>query len=217
MMKKFVSAIISAVLVAAIIFSFAGCEKFKEVVPSETLATVAEFRMGYVDSIPDDTLLETWASDEYRYKKIISDDFAMGAEGADNFYANPADHIVYGVTVEVVNNTSLPIEVTGIESEMNGSNGVYFRKNFDGGERLVSAKSSEAITLHVLCSNLNISDDEVIETLKSMYFEPWITAMSHSLTFSSASRNVSLTLNSAISRSILYADPSLGAIFNSFL
>lgn len=170
MMKKFVSAIISAFIVAAIVFSFAGCEKFKEVVPSETLATVAEFRMGYVDSIPDDTLLETWASDEYRYKKIISDDFAMGAEGADNFYANPADHIVYGVTVEVVNNTSLPIEVTGIESEMNGSNGVYFRKNFDGGERLVSAKSSEAITLHVLCSNLNISDDEVIETLKSMYF-----------------------------------------------
>ena len=41
-----------------------------------------------------------------------------------------------------------------------------------------------------------------------MYFEPCIVAMLHLSAFSLASLNVSLTLNCAISRSILYADPS---------
>jgi hypothetical protein len=61
MMKKFVSVIISAVLIAAILFSFAGCKKNAEVAPTQAPVPAAEFRMGYVDSIPDDALLETWA------------------------------------------------------------------------------------------------------------------------------------------------------------
>ena len=170
-MKKFISVILSAVLVAAIVFSFAGCKKTEEVAPTQAYVSAAEFRMGYVDCIPDDALLIAWSSDEYKYRKIITDDFAMNADEADNFYANAADHILYGVTVEVVNNTSQPIEVTGINSEMNGTNGVYIRKTFDGAERFVGAKTSEAMTLHVLCSNINISDAEVIETLKAMYFD----------------------------------------------
>lgn len=169
-MKKLFSAVTAAVLVAAIVFSFAGCKNNAELTPTQAPAPAADYRMGYVDCIIDDALLETWASDAYRYKKIIADDFAMGAEGADNFYANAADHILYGVTVEIVNNTIEPIEITGIESDSNGKNGVYIRKSFDGGERLVAAKTSEAVTLHVLCSNIDISDADVINTLKSMSF-----------------------------------------------
>lgn len=169
-MKKFISAITAAVLVAAIVFSFAGCKNNADVAPTQAPIPPAEFRMGYVDCIADDALLGSWAADAYRYKKIISDDFAMGADGADNFYANAADHILYGVTVEIVNNTIEPIEVKGIESSSNGTNGVYIRKNFDGSERLVGAKSLEALTLHVLCSNIDLSDADVINTLKSMSF-----------------------------------------------
>ena len=53
--------------------------------------------------------------------------------------------------------------------------------------------------------------------LKSMYFDPCITAASHFSTFSSASFNVSSMLNLAISFSMLYAEPSDGAIFKSVL
>lgn len=169
-MKKFISAITAAVLVAAIVFSFAGCKNNAEVAPTQAPIPPAEFRMGYVDCIADDALLEAWSLDANRYKAIISDDFAMGADGADNFYANAADHILYGVTVEIVNNTIEPIEVKGIESSSNGTNGVYIRKTFDGSERLIGAKSSEAMTIHVLCSNIDMSDADVVNTLKSMPF-----------------------------------------------
>ena len=169
-MKRFISAILSAALIAAIVFSFAGCKKNENATPTQPYVPAAEFRMGYVDSIPDDELLMAWSADAYRYKNIILNDFAMGAEGADNFYDNAADHILYGVTVEIVNNTASPIEVTGIETSENGKNGVYIRKTFDGSERLIGAKTSEAITLHVLCSNIDISDEDVIKTLKSMQY-----------------------------------------------
>ena len=52
--------------------------------------------------------------------------------------------------------------------------------------------------------------------LKSMYFDPCITAASHFSTLSLASFIVSFMLNLAISLSILYAEPSKGDILNLF-
>ncbi len=167
LMKKFISVIAAAVLTAAIGFSFAGCGK-KDVQNAPTEAAtehVEEIRFGYVDCEADDVLLDAWLADEYKYSSIIADDFGLGAEGAKKFYESA--YYAYGVSVEIVNNTDFPIEVTGIESDVNGNANVYIRKDFSGGEIGVDAHSSSAATLQVICADENADDEQVIAEIRN--------------------------------------------------
>ncbi len=166
-MKKFIS-IISAVLAASVILSLAGCKK-QALQPEPTTAVqIAEIRLGYVDCEPDDDRLAQWLSDEYKYTSVIADSFGLGQEGAKKFFESA--YFVYGVTVEIVNNTDTAINVTGIESGTNGNNSVYIRNDFSGGEIGVEAHSSTPATLQVICANEDATDQEVIAELKAMVF-----------------------------------------------
>lgn len=165
-MKKFISVIIAAVLTAAIGFSFAGCDKNEQTSPTDALTEqVADIRLGFVDCEPDDELLNNWLSDEYKYGSVIADDFGLGAEGAKKFYESA--YYVYGVSVEIVNNTDSSVEVTGIETAANGNNNVYIRKDFSGGAIGVDAHSSSAATLQVICADENVDDKFVVDEVRS--------------------------------------------------
>lgn len=165
-MKKYISAIIAAVLTAAIGFSFAGCGKKEQPVTTEPATEhVDEIRFGYVDCEPDDVLLDRWLSDEYKYGSVIADDFGLGEDGAKKFYESV--YYVFGVSVEIVNNTDSAIEITGIETSADGNGNVYIRKNFSGGSIGVEAHSSSAATLQVICADENAVDEQVIAEIRN--------------------------------------------------
>lgn len=167
-MKKFISIIIAVALTAAIGLAFAGCGK-KEPAPAEPTQTqVADVRLGFVDYEQDDELLGSWLSDEYKYSNVIAENFGLGVEGAKSFYESA--YFVYGVSVEIVNNTDSAIEVTGIESGTNGNNNVYVRNDFSGSEIGVEAHSASAATLQVICADENATDEQVIAQVRAMVF-----------------------------------------------
>lgn len=166
-MKKFISIILAIALTAAIGFAFAGCNK-KPAPAEPTQAQVADVRLGFVDFEQDDELLESWLSDEYRFSNVIAENFGLGVEGAKAFYESA--YFVYGITVEIVNNTDSAIEVTGIESGTNGNNNVYIRNDFSGSEIGVEAHSASAATLQVICADEDATDEQMINEVKSMVF-----------------------------------------------
>ena len=168
-MKKFISALTAVVLAAAIVFAFAGCNKSEETVTSTADETpVSDFRLGYVEIIPDVELLTLWGEDRYLYGKIITDEFGLDENKTNSFYESYETHMVYGLSVEIVNNTDNAVDISGIETDSNGKNGVYIRNTFDGGERSIGAHSSDALTLHILCSDEELSDQQIVEAVKSM-------------------------------------------------
>ena len=166
-MKKIISAATAIVLALTVVLSLAGCNKKPENTETTT-EKVADVRIGYVDCEPDDELLVRWLSDQYRYESIIADDFGLGADGAKKFYESA--YFVYGVSVEIVNNTDESIEITGVKSDTNGDSGVYIRRDFSGGEIGVAPHSSTPATLQVICTNEDASDGQVVEAVKAMAF-----------------------------------------------
>ncbi len=168
-MKRFFSAVTAFILIAAIVFSFSACKDNNG--PAEK---PADIRLIYEDIVADDVLLETFAGDESRYRKIIVDDFGYGESGADKFYENYADYYLYGITLKILNYTDSSLVLKSIESDSNGKNGIYIRKSFNGGENGIDARMPEsdyfadAITLHVLNENIELSDEQVVATVKSM-------------------------------------------------
>ncbi|MBO5859074.1 MAG: hypothetical protein J6R20_04790 [Clostridia bacterium] len=167
MMKRFISVLLVMIITATTLFVFSACNK-------EPAKENEGIRFIFEEIATDDNILEKYASDPARYRDIISDDFGLGESGADNFYENFAEYYVYGITIKVINYTGTELSLTGIESDSNGKNGVYIRKSINGGENGISAKLAEsdavadAITLHVLNANIELSDAEVIEIVKSM-------------------------------------------------
>ncbi len=169
-MKRIFYALTALVLSAAMIFSFAGCKDNIDP-PDEK---VSDIKLIYEEIIADDVLLETYANDPSRYRDIISDDFGYGENGADKFYENFAEYYIYGMTLKVLNYTDSAFTLKSIESDSNGKNGVYIRKSFNGGENGIEAKMAKrdyaesALTLHILNENLELSDEQVVGTVRSM-------------------------------------------------
>lgn len=165
-MKKFISVIMAAVLTASIGFSFAGCGKKEQNAPAETSAErVEDIRVGFISYETDENVLR-WENTN-QYSPIITDNFGLGKDGATKFFANSSSYYAYGVSVEIVNNTDSPIEITGIETTLNGSGDVYIRNDFNGSAIGVEAHSSSAHTLQVICLNEDASDEQVIAELFS--------------------------------------------------
>lgn len=166
-MKRFISVLLVMIISAATLFALSGCNK-------DPAKEYEGIRFIYEEIVADDNLLETYAADPYRYRDIISEDFGIGESGADNFYENFADYYIYGMTVKVLNYTGSELVMTSLESDSNGKNGVYLRKTINGGENGIGAKLpdsdflADAITVHILNSNIELSDAQVVETVKAM-------------------------------------------------
>ena len=166
-MKRFISVLLIMIISAATLLAFSGCNKDPE-------KEYEGIRMIFEEIVADDNLLEKYAGDPYRYRDIISEDFGIGESGADNFYENFADYYIYGMTVRVLNYTGSDLTLTSLESDSNGKNGVYIRKSFNGGENGIGAKLpdsdfiADAITVHILNANIELSDAQVVETVKGM-------------------------------------------------
>lgn len=198
-MKKFFYAVTALALSAAMIFSFAGC-KDNTVPPDEK---VTDIKLVYEEIVADDVLLETYANDASRYRDIISEDFGYGENGADKFYENFAEYYIYGMTLKVLNYTDSPLTFKSIESDSNGKNGVYIRKSFNGGENGIEAKMPKrdyaegALTLHILNENLELSDEQVVGTVRSMNL---------TLTYTDGTSEKKLTLRIGDNSEIAQAD-----------
>lgn len=168
-MKRFISVLLVMIIAVTTVFVFSACNND----PADDYDGV---RFIYEDIVVDDNALETYAGDPYRYRNIISEDFGLGESGADNFYEKFEEYYLYGMTVKVLNYTGSELTITGLESDSNGKNGVYIRKSINGGEIGIGAKLpdsdflADALVLHVLNANIELSDAEVIETVKSMNF-----------------------------------------------
>ena len=166
-MKRFLSALLVMIITASTLFAFAGCNKEPE-------KYYEGIRFIFEELAVDDSTLEKYAADPARYRDIISDDFALGEDGADHFYENFADYYVYGMTIKVLNYTESELTLTSLESDSNGKDGVYIRKSINGGEIGIGAKLAntdflaDALTLQILNSNIELSDSDVIEIVKSM-------------------------------------------------
>ena len=166
-MKKLISAILVITLAAAVVFAFAGCKK-------NPTKEFEDLRFIYEDIIEDDVLLEKYANDVHRYRDIIAEDFGLGEENTDNFYENFAEYYIYGMTVKTLNYTESDITILSVESDSNGKNGVYVRKSVNGAENGVEAKLPEndyfanAMTVHILCENVELSMAQVVETVMDM-------------------------------------------------
>ncbi len=166
-MKRFLSALLVMIITASTLFAFAGCNKEPE-------KTYEGIRFIFEELAVDDKALETYSSDPARYRDIISDDFALGKDGADHFYENFAEYYVYGMTIKVLNYTESELTLTSLESDSNGKDGVYIRKSINGSEIGIGAKLAnsdflaDALTLQILNSNIELSDSDVIEIVKSM-------------------------------------------------
>lgn len=168
-MKRFISVLLVMIIAAATVFALSACNND----PADEYDGV---RFIYEDIFADDDALEIYAGDPYRYRSIISDDFGLGESGADNFYEHFEEHYLYGMTVQVLNYTGAELTITGLESDSNGKNGVYIRKSINGGENGISANLpdsdsfADALTLDVLSANIELSDAQVVDTVKSMNF-----------------------------------------------
>lgn len=168
-MKRFISVLLVMIITAATVLAFSACGND----PADEYDGV---RFIYEDVFVDDDALETLAGDPSRYRSIISDDFGLGESGADNFYEHFEEHYLYGMTVQVLNYTGAELTITGLVSDSNGKNGVYIRKSINGGENGISASLpgsdsvADALTLDVLSANIELSDAQVIDTVKSMNF-----------------------------------------------
>ncbi len=181
-MKRIISIILAAVLTAAIGLSFAGCKDKND--PADAITQkVADVRIGFVDCELDEELLAVWLSDRYRYESVIADGFGLGAEGAKAFYESA--FFVYGVSVEIVNNTDTEIEFTGITSGTNGDGGVYIRKDFSGGAIGVDPHSSSPATIQIICTNEDATNEQVIEQVRAMSFKLTYTQGNEEKTFDS--------------------------------
>ena len=169
-MKKLFYALTAIALSAAMMISFTGCKD--NINPPDE--KVSDIRLVYEEIIADDVLLEKIAGDSSRYRDIVSDDFGYGENGADKFYENYAEYYIYGMTLRVLNYTDSALTLQSIESDSNGKNGVYIRKTFNGVENSVDSKTSKndyaegAVTLHVLNENLDLSDEQVVSTVRTM-------------------------------------------------
>ncbi len=166
-MKRFISVLLVMIIAVTSVFVFSGCDKE----PTQDFNGV---RFIFEEIVADDFTLEKYASDPYRYRDIISGDFGLGEDGADKFYENFADYYIYGMTLKVLNYTGSELTFTSLESDSNGVNGVYIRKSINGGENGIGAKLADAdfladaITLHVLSANIELSDADVVQAVKGM-------------------------------------------------
>lgn len=142
---------------------------------------------------PTEALWKTYTSDANKYKSAIASDFGLGEEGAKAFFASPENYYFFNSSVNIENVSSKDIVVYGVSVADNGKNGVYVKVAFSG-ELGIPAKQADGnfvappVVLHVLSSNAELTDEQVLSAVKSMTFN--ITYAEKSVNGDTDSENV---------------------------
>ena len=156
-MKKIV---ISLILALALVFSFAACDKTEPV--DESVITLEGESLNEALANMDKMLLNP-----DRYTPVFIEGCGMDEKTAKSFFEAPEEWLVYSYTVAVTNVGSEEITVYGIETADNGTSGVYLNCDL-GAELGISPEGRGYIAIDVLCSDSELSDDEVKAIIDGM-------------------------------------------------
>lgn len=161
-MKKAIIAIVIFAVVAAAAaggyFIFSGNDEPKEAVSLSI--TKDDFTETF-------SRIEAYIKNPDRYEAALASDYEMGNEKAAEFYAAPENWLAYEQILVVKNVGDTDVTVYGFEVKDNGKDGVYI-STASGGEIGISPGGSATTSFSVLCSDGELSTDEVKAIVDSM-------------------------------------------------
>lgn len=106
------------------------------------------------------TLLEALIKNPDRYKTHLAENYGLGSEKAEEFYSAPENWLTYEQIIVIENIGETNYTVYGYEVKDNGKNGIYINTSA-GGEIGIAPGSSATTSFSVLCSDIELSTDEV--------------------------------------------------------
>lgn len=112
-------------------------------------------------------LLEAFIRNPDRYKKVLAEKYELGEEKAAEFYESPEEWLTFEQLITISNTGSENVTVYGFEVENNGKDGVYISTDI-GGELGIQPGGEGPASFSVLCSNIELSTDEVQAILDKM-------------------------------------------------
>ena len=154
-MKKAIIAIvvIAIAAAAAVGIYFAVGQNSKPEETAELLVTkdVIEERI---------SVLEAYIKNPDRYKTYLAEKYALGEEKAEEFYAAPENWLTFEQIITIENVGDKNYTIYGFDVKDNGKNGIYINTS-SGGEISIAPGSSATTCFSVLCSDIELSSDEV--------------------------------------------------------
>ncbi len=151
-MKKSLVAILIALALA---FSFCSCGKEEPVEVKENIVIARGQK--FVESVEN---METMLKTPERFKPVFEEKGAMSKKDIKDFFDAPEEWLVYSYVISLSNIGSESITVYGMEVENNGENGVYVIADF-GAELGLSQNGTGYTAVDVLCSNIDLSEEEI--------------------------------------------------------
>ncbi len=154
-MKKIIIAIVVIAIAAAaatgIYFAVANNK------PDETATEL----MVTKDSIDERiSLLEAIIKNPDRYKSRLVKNYGMTEEKVEELFAAPENWLTYEQIISIENVGDTSYTIYGFEVENNGKNGIYINTSA-GGEIGIAPGGSAATSFSVLCSDIELSTEEV--------------------------------------------------------
>lgn len=106
------------------------------------------------------SVLEALIKNPDRYKTHLAENYGLGAEKAEEFYAAPENWLTFEQIIVIDNIGDTNYTIYGFEVKDNGKNGIYINTSA-GGEIGIAPGGSATTSFSILCSNIELSSDEV--------------------------------------------------------
>lgn len=106
------------------------------------------------------SLLEALIKNPDRYKTHLAENYGLGAEKAEEFYAAPENWLTFEQIIVIENVGDTNYTVYGYEVKDNGKNGIYINTSA-GGELGIAPGGVATTSFSILCSDIELSSDEV--------------------------------------------------------
>lgn len=155
-MKKKKIIIIAAVIVlaaAAVLCAWRFLGKAeKEPTPGEVTVERSDF-------VSSTDIIDTYTRYPERFTQKVAQSFEMDSAAADSFFSEPENWLAYEIALTLTNNTKGSLTFYSLNVPDNGRDGVYICTELEDGVG-VSAGSSAVVSITVLCSNGELSDEQ---------------------------------------------------------
>ncbi len=106
------------------------------------------------------SILETMIKNPDRYMKHLVSGYGLSEEKAAEFFAAPENWLTYEQIVVIENTGDTSCTVYGYDIKDNGKNGIYISTS-SGGEIGIAPGSSATTSFTILCSDIELSTDDV--------------------------------------------------------
>lgn len=113
------------------------------------------------------SIIESLVKNPDRYKTHLAENYGLGMEKAEEFYAAPENWLSFEQIILIENTGDTSCTVYGFEVKDNGKNGIYINTSA-GGEIGIAPGSSAAASFSVLCSDIELASDEAMALVDEM-------------------------------------------------